>query len=325
MARNYEFESSDRLWSAYRRALGPTIQKALDDPDIIEVWRNPDGKLWVDHLTEGRKDTGETMPDYDALAVVQLVAESVHNTTVGWNDPKLAAEMPVTGERFQATLPPLVEGIAFNIRKKILLVLTLQDYVDRGIMTRKQADYLIDAVRQRKNIMVAGGTGAGKTTLANALMALGDFTKHRILQIEDRRELQCDAADIVRILTSDGSPEVTAQQVVVLALRMRPDRIVMGEVREGAPALALAKASNTGHPGCISTIHCNDAEEAYDRMAEVISEVSVTVPHRLIRRTLEVVVHIQRIAGEGFKVTEIRVPTGYNKATEEFETEVVAA
>jgi type IV secretion system protein VirB11 len=151
-------------------------------------------------------------------------------------------------------------------------------------------------------------------------MALEDFRKYRIFQIEDRRELQCDAEDIVRVMTS---PNFTTQQAIVVMLRMRPDRPVVGEVREGGPALALAKAANTGHPGSLSTIHCDSAHEAYDRMAEIISEVSVSVPHRLIRRTLGLVIHIARI-GKKYVVTELRVPLGYDKEKEEFITKVVA-
>ena len=323
MATNHAFVASDRLWSAYRRSLGTAILAGLADPQILEVYRNPDGSIWFDHITEGRMFTGESMTEADARQVVELVADSVHNNSVGWDDPQLAAEMPKTGERFQATLPPLVDGIAFNIRKRILLVKTVQDYVDEGTMTQKQADYLINAVNNRVNIMVAGSTGAGKTTFANALMDLPGFKKNRIFQIEDRTELQCNARDIVRILTSSESPVFTTQQAIVMGLRMRPDRFVVGEVREGAPALAFAKASNTGHPGSISTIHCDSAEEAFDRMAEIISEVSVNVPHRLIRRALGLVVHLQRIQGEGFRVTELREPIGYDRDAEKFITQVV--
>jgi type IV secretion system protein TrbB len=154
-------------------------------------------------------------------------------------------------------------------------------------------------------------------------MDLLDFKKHRIFQVEDRKELQCNAADIVRILTREEGPKFTTQQAIVVGLRMRPDRFVVGEVREGAPALAYAKASNTGHPGCISTIHCDSAVEAFDRMAEIISEVSARIPQRLIRKALGVVVHIQKIEGEGFKVTEIRIPTGYKRKKEEFKTALV--
>ena len=315
--------SANRVHSAYRRSLGPVIQKALDDPDIVEAYRLETGALWTDSLTEGRNFTGGYMSESDAQQVVELVADSVGNNTVGPNDPQLAAEMPLTGERFQATLPPITKGITFNIRKHIIMVKSLEEYVSEGIMEQWQADFLDWAINNRINLMIAGATSSGKTTLANALMDRSGFKKHRILQIEDRTELQCNADDIVRILTREEGPKFTAQQAIVIGLRMRPDRFVVGEVREGGPALAYSKASNTGHPGCMSTIHCDSAMEAYDRMAEIISEVSARLPHRLIRKALGVVVHLQKINGVGFRVTEIRIPTGYKRKKEEFETMLV--
>lgn len=315
---------SQRVLMAYRNSLGRVFQNALDDDDIVEVYRNPDGKIWTDSLTKGREWTGEYMDESDAEFIVDLVANEMKKYEIGNLFYTLEADMPITGERFQALLPPIVKGIQINIRKKIILVLTIQDYVARGIMTQEQADYLIWAVETRKNIGVGGSTGAGKTTLANALTALPGFTKHRIVQIEDRSELQCDAPDIVRILTKEADPVFTTQQAIVACMRLRPDRFVVGEIREGAPALALAKASNTGHPGCIATMHCDSAEEAYDRMDEVISEVTTRTPHRLIRRTLAVVVHIERRDKEGFKVSKIVEPIGYDKATETYITREVA-
>ena len=315
--------TAQRVYAAYRRSLGSTIQKLLDDPNILEIYRLDDGSLWGDSIIDGRFPTGEIMSEEDAEQVVDLVADAVGNNTVGYNHPELAAEMPVTGERFQATLPPITKGICFNIRKHIIMVKSLQQYVNEGSMAQWQADFLEWCVAKRINLMVAGSTGGGKTTLVNALMDLIEFKKDRIFQIEDRKELQCNAADIVRILTREEGPKFTAQEAIVVGLRMRPDRFVVGEVREGAPALAYAKASNTGHPGCISTIHCDSATEAFDRMAEIISEVSERIPHRLIRKALGAVVHMQKVQGVGFRVTEIRVPTGYDREKEEFRTALV--
>jgi type IV secretion system protein TrbB len=318
-----EERTARRVSAAYRRALGTAIQKLLDDPNILEVYRLEDESIWVDSLIEGRLNTGKTMPEEDAQQVVDLIADAVGNNTVGYNDPELAAELPGTGERFQATLPPITKRICFNIRKHIILVKSLQEYVDEGSMAQWQADFLQWCINKRINIMVGGSTGGGKTTLVNALMDLMGFKGHRIFQIENRKELQCNAADIVRILTREEGPKFTTQQSIVIGLRMRPDRFVVGEIREGIDALPYAKASNTGHPGCISTIHCDSASEAFDRMAEVISEVSVRIPHRLIMKALAVVVHIEKVQGVGFRVTEIRVPTKYKRKKEQFKTKLV--
>lgn len=320
MSTNREFTNSETLWSAYQRALGNVIKEALANPDVVEVYRNEDGLIWTDKIISGRSCTGEYMSSDDARQIIELVADSVNNNTFGPEEPYLAAEMPKTGERFQAMCPPIVEDYTFTIRKRIILVKSIEDYVNDGSMTQKQADYIKLAVTNRINIMVAGGTGAGKTTLVNAIMDIKEFKKDRIYQVEDRKELQCNAPDIVRVLTGEF---LTTQQAIWLSLRMRPDKHVVGEVREGGPAQALAKVANTGHPGCLSTIHCDSASEAYDRMAELILEVAVGVPHRLIRRALGLVIHIARIDGK-YKVTELRKCIGYDKQKEEFITEVVA-
>jgi type IV secretion system protein TrbB len=315
--------TAQRVYAAYRRALGTTIQKLLDEPTILEVYRLEDGSLWSDSIINGRQHTGEFLSEEDAESIVDLVADAVGNNTAGYNDPQLAAEMPLTGERFQATLPPITKKICFNIRKHIIMVKSIPQYVEECSMAQWQADFLVWAVKKRLNIMVGGSTGGGKTTLVNALMDLPFFKEYRIFQIENRKELQCNAADIVRILTREEGPRFTTQQAIVIGLRMRPDRFVVGEIREGVDALPYAKASNTGHPGCMATIHCDSATEAFDRMAEVISEVSKRIPHRLIMKALAVVVHIEKVQGVGFRVTEIRVPTKYKRKKEEFKTALV--
>ena len=178
-----------RTIAAYRRALGATIRNAMEDPNVVEVMLNPDGKIWVDRLVGGRIDTGETMDQDDALQVIDLVADHVGETGIGWNRPLLSADLPETGERFQAVLPPVSKAPFFTIRKKPPVIFTLADYVQDGIMTQRQAEIMEHAVNRRVNIMVGGGTGSGKTTLLNALLALPGFTRHRILIGQDRDEL----------------------------------------------------------------------------------------------------------------------------------------
>src|SRR5690349_20922549 len=201
--------AASRTLAAYHRALGPMIRSALHDPNVVEVMLNPDGRIWVDRLAGGRQDTGETMEAEDALQVIDLVADHVGETDIGWNRPLLSADLPETGERFQAVLPPVSKAPTFTIRKKPPMVFTLADYVGDGIMTARQAEILGDAVDRRANVLVGGGTGAGKSTLLNALLALPGLTRHRILIGQDRDELQCSAADIVSLLAREQDPSVT--------------------------------------------------------------------------------------------------------------------
>ncbi|MBV8745033.1 MAG: Flp pilus assembly complex ATPase component TadA, partial [Xanthobacteraceae bacterium] len=146
-----------------RTAFGPAIARFLEDPAIIEVMLNPDGRLWVDRLSSGLADTGELVAAADGERIVRLVAHHV-GAEVHAASPRISAELPETGERFEGLLPPVVTGPAFAIRKPAVAVFTLKDYVAKGIMNSGQAGALKGAVEARKNILVAGGTSSGKTT-----------------------------------------------------------------------------------------------------------------------------------------------------------------
>ena len=228
-----------------RTALGPAIATWLEDPAVVEVMLNPDGHLWVDRLTEGLADTGERLSAPDGERIVRLVAHHV-GAEVHPASPRVSAELPETGERFEGLIPPVVAAPAFAIRKPAVAVFTLDDYVATAIMTHRQAELLRHAVAQRRNVLVAGGTSTGKTTLVNALLAEVAKTSDRVVLIEDTRELQCRAPNLVALRTKDGVASLS--DLVRSSLRLRPDRIPIGEVR-GAEALDLLKAWGTGHPG----------------------------------------------------------------------------
>ena len=186
-----------------RTALGPAIAGFLEDPAIVEVMLNPDGRLWIDRLSEGLSDTGERLNAADGERIVRLVAHHV-GAEVHAGSPRVSAELPETGERFEGLLPPVVAAPSFAIRKPAVAVFTLNDYVAAGIMTSDQAEALRAAVTARKNILVAGGTSTGKTTLTNALLAEVAKTADRVVLIEDTRELQCLAPNLVALRTKDG-------------------------------------------------------------------------------------------------------------------------
>src|SRR6516162_1488109 len=152
-----------------RTALGPDIGGYLEDPDIVEVMLNPDGRLWIDRLSSGLEDTGRRISVADGERIVRLVAHHV-GAEAHAGSPRVSAELPETGERFEGLLPPVVTAPAFAIRKPAVAVFTLDDYVAKGIMISRQADALRRAVGAHKNILVAGGTSSGKTTLTNALL-----------------------------------------------------------------------------------------------------------------------------------------------------------
>ena len=268
-----------------RTALGPAIARFLEDPKVVEVMLNPDGRLWIDRLSEGLSDTGERLSPADGERIVRLVAHHV-GAEVHAGTPRVSAELPETGERFEGLLPPVVTAPAFAIRKPAVAVFTLDDYVATGIMTKTQAAVLQSAVASRQNILVAGGTSTGKTTLTNALLAEVAKTGDRVVLIEDTRELQCTAPNLVALRTKDGVASLS--DLVRSSLRLRPDRIPIGEVR-GGEALDLLKAWGTGHPGGIGTIHAGTALGALRRMEQLIQETVVTVPRVLIAETIQLV------------------------------------
>ena len=268
-----------------RTALGPSIAAWLEDPIIVEVMLNPDGRLWVDRLSGGLADTGERLAAADGERIVRLVAHHV-GAEVHPASPRVSAELPETGERFEGLLPPVVTAPAFAIRKPAVAVFTFDDYVAAGIMAVVQAETLREAVRARRNILVASGTSTGKTTLTNALLAEVAKTTDRVVLIEDTRELQCSSPNLVALRTKDGVASLS--DLVRSSLRLRPDRIPIGEVR-GAEALDLLKARGTGHPGGIGTIHAGTALGALRRLEQLIQEAVVTVPRALIAETIDVI------------------------------------
>ena len=268
-----------------RTALGPAIARFLEDPAIVEVMLNPDGRLWIDRLSEGLADTGELLSAADGERIVRLVAHHV-GAEVHSGSPRVSAELPETGERFEGLLPPVVTAPVFAIRKPAVAVFTLDDYVAAGIMTGNEAAILRQAVAARANILVAGGTSTGKTTLTNALLAEVAKSADRVIVIEDTRELQCAAPNLVAMRTKDGV--ATLSDLVRSSLRLRPDRIPIGEVR-GSEALDLLKAWGTGHPGGIGTIHAGTALGALRRLEQLIQEAVVTVPRALIAETIDLV------------------------------------
>ena len=268
-----------------RTALGPAIAAFLEDPSIVEVMLNPDGRLWIDRLSSGLADTGERLSAADGERIVRLVAHHV-GAEVHAGAPRVSAELPETGERFEGLLPPVVAAPAFAIRKPAVAVFTLENYVAAGIMSAAQAAALSQAVSERHNILVAGGTSTGKTTLTNALLAEVAKTSDRVVLIEDTRELQCQAPNLVALRTKDGV--VSLSDLVRSSLRLRPDRIPIGEVR-GAEALDLLKAWGTGHPGGVGTIHAGTGIGALRRLEQLIQEAVVTVPRALIAETIDLV------------------------------------
>jgi type IV secretion system protein VirB11 len=282
----------DRQHESLYSALGHQIGAALSQPDVVEVMANPDGGLWVDRAGHGRERLG-TIDPAAAETVIRLLA--AHMGDVATSDhPAVSGVLPKSGERFQGLLPPLVDRPTFSIRKRAKALFTLDDYVASGILLAAGAATIRAAIAARENILIAGGTGSGKTTLVNAILAEPAFREERVVMIEDTRELQCAAEDKVELLTKSTEPRVTMTDLLRMTLRLRPDRIIIGEVR-GGEALAMLKAWNTGHPGGVATLHANSPADALRRLEELIGEVSQVIPRRSIAAAIGLIAFIERV------------------------------
>lgn len=298
--------SHPRLVRKLQDALGSAICAALEDSSVVEVMLNPDGKLFVERLGEGISGLGE-LPSGSAEIIIGSVAHALH-TEVGEDRPIISGELPIGGHRFEGLLPPVVSAPSFSIRRHAVRLIPLDDYVSEAIMTEQQAQSIRRAISQRLNIVVAGGTGSGKTTLANAIIAevVCQFPEHRLVILEDTVEIQCVAENAVSLRTSDV---VDMARLLKSTMRLRPDRIIVGEVRDGT-ALTLLKAWNTGHPGGVTTIHANNATAALRRLEQLTAEASQQPMPEVIGEAVDLVVSIERTA-TGRRVRDVIEVEGY--------------
>lgn len=305
---NAHDEQAKRLREKLERELGPTICAALADPSIVEVMLNADGQLWIDVLGEGMQNTGEHLSATQAENLLRTIAAAL-DVVVNADHPLLEGVLPIDGSRFAGILPPVSASPVFAIRKRAGLIFTLDDYVRKDICNEAQAELLRAAIDARDNILVVGSTGSGKTTLANALLHEINVrhAEERVIIIEDTVELQCSAPNYVALRTSDG---IDMPQLLRTTLRLRPDRIVVGEVR-GPEALTLLKAWNTGHPGGIATVHANSAVAGLVRVEQLVAEANVAPQPQLIGESIDLLVSIVR-APSGRRINEIVRVNGYD-------------
>lgn len=296
-----DFQSARRR-GALERALGVGVAEALARPDVVEALVNADGRLWLDCVGRGLVATDILISSSDREAAIRLLAHEA-GETVGDHRPSLAAILPGSSARVQAILPPLSAAPVLAIRKRALVRFTLADYLRDGVVSAAHAEMLAAAVAERRNIVVAGGTGSGKTTLLNALLAEPSFFQSRVVILEDTAELTPPGPNAVTLLAKKSEPEVTMRELVQMSMRLRPDRIVVGEVRDGA-ALEVLKAWNTGHPGGLLSLHANSAPDALMRLEDLCAEAGQANAQRTIASAVDLIVFMTR-TGEGRRISDI--------------------
>jgi type IV secretion system protein TrbB len=265
----------------------------LDDPEIVEIMVNPDGQVWLDSHASGTRLGDLVLEPRRTESLLGSIASFFGKELTGQH-PTLEALLPHFGYRIAGAVPPVSSGPMLTIRKPPNTIYTLDDLQDQGLLSALHRSYLETALRERKNILVSGGTGSGKTTFANALLReISAFAgTDRFVVLEEVPELQLHAPNTVFLRTT---PTLPLAALVRLTLWLRPDRIIVGEVR-GAEALDLLKSWNTGHPGGVTTIHANSAASTLSRLDQLAMEGGAASQRRLIAETIDLIVHI---AGRG--------------------------
>jgi len=301
-----QLRSHPRLVRKLQDALGDQLCIALDDTTVVEIMLNPDGRLFIERLGHGVAPAG-AMTTAAAEVVIGSVAHALQSEADD-ERPIISGELPIGGHRFEGLLPPVVSSPAFTIRRRASRLIPLTEYVKSKAMTEAQASAIRSAIDARMNIVISGGTGSGKTTLANAIIAeiVTAAPEDRMVILEDTAEIQCAADNAVSLHTSDT---IDMARLLKSTMRLRPDRIIVGEVRDGA-ALTLLKAWNTGHPGGVTTIHSNTAMSALRRLEQLTAEASQQPMQEVIGEAVDLVVSIER-TGKGRRVREVIHIEGY--------------
>jgi len=286
-------QTETRLTAMLRSAFKGPVGAALVADDTIEILANPDGSVWIEAAGSGLRRVSESLGHDDRERIIRLVASSV-GEICDQASPIVSAELPGSGERFEGILPPVAKAPCFAIRKPAHQPIGLDTYVETGALTPALCMALRAALADRLNIVIAGGTSSGKTTFANALLSEPSLADDRIVILEDTRELRCSAEDVTQLRTHRSG--ITLRDLVRSTLRLRPDRIIVGEVR-GGEALDLLKAWNTGHPGGITTLHANSAPGALTRLEQLVEEATPARPHALIAEAVDVIIFLSRASG----------------------------
>lgn len=291
---NLSNETAARRQSMLRTAFEGPVRAALEADDTIEILANADGSVWIERAGIGRVQSPERLGPAERERIIRLVA-SAAGEPCDRNSPIVSAELPGTGERFEGLLPPVTQAPCFAIRKPAATPFSLDDYLYSGALSPALLMALRQALADRLNIVIAGGTSSGKTTFVNALLAEPAVLNDRVVILEDTRELRCAAPDVSQLRTHRSG--ITLRDLVRSTMRLRPDRIVVGEVG-GGEALDLLKAWNTGHPGGLTTLHANSARGALTRLEQLAEEATTALPFQLIGEAIDVVVFMSRNSGE---------------------------
>ena len=300
-----ELAEAERQNRLIRNMLGDLepIKPYLDDPEVTDIAVQDSGEIIISRFGHGRIFTGKQLGELITMRIIKSVAACVGVKVEAYSSlPKLEAFIPIYNARITGLLPPKVIRASISIRKPATKIYTLEDYVKNGQMTQEQKEVIEDAIRAEKNIVVAGATGCGKTTLTNAIIKkMEEFTPcSNFYIVEDVPELQCSA----RMKESVFSDKHTAWEAVEEALRFNPDRIIFGEVRNAMVMVALATAWNTGHKGSVTTIHANSCLATLSRIKKLLISGGDRSTADELSEIIHLVIHLTK-TDNGIRVDEI--------------------
>ena len=288
---------------------GP-LEPFLHDPTVTEIMVNGYDQLYVERSGRIEETEATFLDDAHLLRIIDRIVSQV-GRRIDESSPMVDARLP-DGSRVNAIIPPLaLRGPSLTIRKFARNALSLDDLIGLGTLTDQAANFLAECVRGKLNVLISGGTGTGKTTLLNAVSASVPSTE-RVVTVEDAAELRLLQRHVVSLESRppniEGEGEVRIRDLVRNALRMRPDRIIVGEVR-GAETLDMLQAMNTGHDGSLTTLHANSARDALHRLEMLVLMAGVELPMKAIREQIaggfDLLVHISRLVDGSRRVTQI--------------------
>jgi pilus assembly protein CpaF len=294
--------------------LGP-LEPLMKDPEVSDILVNTFKDVWVERHGKLLRTDIRFQNDRHLMQVIDRIVSGV-GRRIDDSSPMVDARLP-DNSRVNAVIPPLaVDGPHLSIRRFKLDVLSGEDLLGKDTLTPAMLEVLSGAVRARMNILISGGTGAGKTTLLNVLSSHIPLDE-RIVTVEDSAELQLRQPHVVRLESRpanvEGRGEVTVRSLVINALRMRPDRIIVGEVR-GAEAVDMLQAMNTGHDGSLTTLHANTPRDALNRLGTQVAMSNLNIPDRAIRQQIvggiQLVIQLSRLSDGGRKIMSISEITG---------------
>lgn len=310
--RSYIYNLIDNEINGY----GP-LSELLDDKDITEIMVNGKDQVYIELNGEIIKDDGISFINDDhIIRTIQRMIQPL-GRTIDTTNPMVDARLE-DGSRLNAVIPPLsLKGPVLTIRKFKPELANIEDFLRNGTLTPYMARFLEACVQAKLNIIICGGTGGGKTTLLNVLSSFIG-SDERIITIEDAAELKLNQEHVIsletRLTNYEGEGAVTIRDLVINSLRMRPDRIIVGEVR-GKEAFDMLQAMNTGHSGSLTTMHANGPIDALNRLETMILMAGMEIPVKALREYIEnainIVVHIQRLSDGKRKVTSICEVDGF--------------